>query len=183
MILILAPLLIFLISMLPLVVKILLTVKFLPIIQLLKWAILGVVFQAIGYPFGLTIAAKGQSKTYFVLVMALHFTTLLTYAVLYHFLKLEGIGIAYLFVQGLFLLILIRYTKVKYSFSYNIDFIKIFCIQLFLIVLAFIAVWFGGYPIAYITGFILTVFSFFFSYLEFKKRVNLNEIVQKIRKR
>jgi O-antigen/teichoic acid export membrane protein len=179
MILILAPLLIFLISSLPFVIKLLLSSKFLPIIELLKWAILGVVFQAIGYPIGLTIAAKGHSKIYLILVIALHVTTLLTYTVFYHFLKLEGIGIAFLLVQSFFFIIGIRILQVKYSFSYEHHFIKIFLIQLVLITTAFLVIMFVGLPIANFSGVILTAASALYSYFELKKRIDFSSIIRR----
>lgn len=183
MILILAPILIFLISSLPLVIKILLTAKFLPIIGLLKWAILGVVFQAVSYPIGLSFAAKGYKKMYFFIVMALHASTLFAYVVLYHFLKLEGIGIAFLLVQFLFLFIVLHFANFKFSFKYDNTFIKLFLVQLILITTAFLVVWIFGYPIAYFTGILITIASTFYSYFELKKRIDFNVIIQKIRRK
>lgn len=183
MILILAPILIFLISSLPLVIKILLTAKFLPIIGLMKWAILGVVFQAVSYPIGLAFAAKGYKKTYFFIVMALHTITLLAYVVLYHFFKLEGIGIAFLLVQFLFLFLVLRFANLKFSFKYDNTFIRLFLVQLFLITSAFLVVWIFGYPIAYFTGILITIVSSFYSYFELKKRLDFNIIIQKIRRK
>ena len=183
MILILAPILIFLISSLPLVIKILLTTKFLPIIGLMKWAILGVVFQAVSYPIGLAFAAKGYKKMYFFIVMALHAITLLAYVVLYHFLKLEGIGIAFLLIQFLFLFIVLCFANFKFSFKYDNIFIKLFLVQLFLITTAFLVVWVFGYPIAYFTGILIMITSSIYSYIELKKRLDFNIIIQKIRRK
>jgi O-antigen/teichoic acid export membrane protein len=183
MILILAPLLICLISALPLVINILLTSKFIPIIGLLKWAIFGVIFQAITYPFGLIIAAKGDSKMYFWLVMTLHITTLISYVISYHFFKLEGIGLAFIFVNFLFFLILLRFAKVNYFFTYERHFVKIFLIQFFLIIIAFAIVLFFGYPISYYTGIIITLTSILYSLFELKKRIDFSTILQKIKRK
>lgn len=183
MILILAPILIFLISSLPLVIKILLTPKFLPIIEMMKWAILGVVFQAVSYPIGLAFAAKGFKKMYFFIVMSLHAITLIAYIILYHFLKLEGIGIAFLLVQFLFLFIILRLANYKFSFTYHNVFIKLFLVQLLLITIAFLIVWIYGFPIAYFTGVLITIFSIFYSYFELKKRIDFNVIIRKIKRK
>jgi O-antigen/teichoic acid export membrane protein len=183
MILILAPILIFSILALPLVINILLTTKFFPIIELLKWAIFGVVFQAVSYPIGLAFAAKGFKKMYFYIVMALHAFTLLAYVVLYHFLKLEGIGIAFLLVQFLFLFILLRLAKLKFLFKYENSFNKLFSIQLLLITTAFSIVFILGYPIAYNTGILITITSSIYSYIELNKRLDFNAIIKKIRRK
>jgi len=175
MILILAPILIFLISSLPVVIKILLTPKFLPIIGLLKWAILGVVFQAVSYPIGLAFAAKGYKRIYLFIVMALHASTLLAYVVLYYFLKLEGIGIAFLLVQFLFLFIVLYFANFKFSFKYDNTFIKLFIVQLILITIAFLVVW--------IFGILITISSTFYSYFELKKRIDFKVIIKKIRRK
>jgi O-antigen/teichoic acid export membrane protein len=179
MILILAPLLIFLISSLPFFINLLFSPKFLPIIELLKWAILGVVFQAIGYPTGLTIAAKGHSKIYLILVIALHLTTLLTYVVFYHFLKLEGIGIAFLLVQSFFFIIGIRILQVKYSFSYEHHFIRIFLIQFVLITATFLVVMFVEISIANFSCIILVAASALYSYFELKKRIDFRSLIKR----
>lgn len=183
MILILVPLLIFLISSLPMVIKILLTAKFMPIIGMLKWAILGVIFQAICYPLGLTVAAKGLYKAYFIIVISLHSTTLLTYIVLYHFLKLEGIGLGFLLINCSLLLFNFRFAQVKYSFSYERPFIKIFLIQLVFTTVAFLVIWFAGFPKAYFMGAIITATSTLYSYFELKKRIDFSVILQRIRRK
>ena len=183
MILILAPILIFLISSLPLVIKILLTAKFLPIIDLLKWAILGVVFQAISYPIGLAFAAKGYKKMYFNIVMTLHAITLLAYVILYHFLRLEGIGIAFLLVQFLFLFMVLRFAYLKFSFTYESIFIKLFLVQFSFIASAFSVVWIFGFPISYYSGILIAIVSSFYSYFELKKRIDFNGIIQKIKRK
>ena len=183
MLLILAPILIFLISSLPLVIKILLTAKFLPIIDLLKWAILGIVFQAVSYPIGLAFAAKGYKKMYFYIVMALHAITLVAYLILYHFLRLEGIGIAFLLVQFLFLFIVLRLANFKFSFSYNNTFIKLFLIQFLLIFISFVMVWSFGFPIAYYTGALIVIASTCYSYFELRKRIDFSSIIKKIKRK
>ena len=181
--LILTPLLIFLISFLPIVIRILLTDKFLPIISLLQWAILGVFFQGICYPLGLAVAAKGYYKLYFIIVMTLHSATLLAYLILYYFLKLEGIGIAFLLINGSILLFNVQFAKVKYSFSYESPFIKIFRITLIFNTIAFLVVLFAGFPEAFFTGAFLTVVSILYSYRELKKRLDFSAILQKIKDR
>lgn len=183
MILILAPLLICLISALPLVINILLTSNFMPIIGLLKWAIFGVIFQAISYPFGLLISAKGNSKVYFILVIAMHTTTLITYLISYHFFQLEGIGMAFIFVNFLFFLILLRFVKENYFFTYERAFVKIFLRLFLLISIAFAIVWFFGYPISYYTGIIITLTSILYSFFELKKRIDLSKILKIIKRK
>jgi O-antigen/teichoic acid export membrane protein len=182
MMLILGPILIFLISFLPFVIKVLLSSKFLPMIGLLKWAILGVVFQSVSYPLGLVFAAKGYKKTYFFIVMSLHGVTLLAYVILYYFLKLEGIGIAFLLIHFLFLFILLRLAYLKFSFMYDSVFIKLFTIQFIFIISAFLIVFLFGFPIAYYAGIILTIISIFYSYKEIKNRIDIDLIFQKINK-
>lgn len=120
---------------------------------------------------------------YFFIVMTLHAITLLAYVVLYHFLKLEGIGIAFLLVQFLFLFIVLRFANFKFSFKYDNTFIKLFLVQLILITTGFLVVWIFGFPIAYFTGILITIVSTFYSYFELKKRIDFNVIIQKIKRK
>lgn len=181
--LIVTPLLIFIMSFLPIVIRILLTEKFLPIIPLMRWALLGVFFQAVCYPFGLTVAAKGFYKSYFIIVMTLHATTLLAYMVSYYYLKLEGIGIACLLVNASIMFFHFRFAQVKYEFSYEKPLIKVFGFTLTLNIVVFLFVMFGGSPFAYFTGLILMSISTLYSYHELKKRLDFSAIIQKIKDR
>ena len=112
--------------------------------------------------------------------MSLHVTTLLAYVISYYFLKLAGIGIAFLFVQFLFFFIVLRFANFKFSFKYDNTFVKLFLVQLILITIAFLVVWIFGYPTAYYSGILITIVSSLYSYSELKNRIDFNVIIQKI---
>ena len=179
--LILGPILIFIVSSLPLVIRILFTPKFMPIVDLIQWAIPGVVFQALCWTLGLTILAKGNFKIYFVIEITFQLLILITNIFFYHFLKLEGIGIAFMVMNFFGLILLLPFVMFKYSFSYERPFIKIFLIQLIFILISVLAVWRAGFPLAYFSGIILFIGSTLYSYFELKKRFDLKTILRKIK--
>lgn len=60
-----APILMCLIFTAPLVIRVLLTEEFLPVTSLMRWLGLGMMFQAIGFPFGYIFVARGDRKLFF----------------------------------------------------------------------------------------------------------------------
>jgi O-antigen/teichoic acid export membrane protein len=176
-VLILGPILILLLSSLPIVISILFTSKFMPMILLVQWAVLGVLFRAANWTIGIMIIAKGDFKLFLVIELSIDVIILITNIVFYHFFKLEGIGIAYLLTNAFTFLLQFTIVRKKYSFYFGPPFIKIFIIQFLLTTAAFIVVWQAGFPIAYYFGAILLILSILFSVMELKKRINLRALI------
>ena len=180
-ILILGPILILLLSALPIVIRILLTPKFMPIIGLIQWALIGVFFKAASWSISFIILAKGDSKYFFISEIAANIIMLTSNVLLYHFFKLEGIGFAFLISYLLYLLLVFVIVHIKYSFSFSTSFIKLFLIQFALTVAASIVVWQIGFPKGYFSGAILFWASTLYSYYEAKKRIDINYILERIK--
>lgn len=178
-ILILGPILILLLSSLPIVINILYNSSFLPIVKLLQWGIPGILFMAINWTSSIMIIAKGDFKLFLIIELCTDILILFSNLVLYHYFRLEGIGIASLINNIFRLFFQLTILHKKYSFSFKKSCIIIFLIQLLLATIAFLFVWQLGYPKSYFLGGIILLFSVFYSYLEINKRIDIRTIFTK----
>jgi len=182
-ILILGPILIFLLSALPFVIRILLTPNFMPIIGLIQWALIGVLFKAASWSISFIILAKGDSIFFFISELAAHITILTSNVLLYHFFKLEGLGFAFLISYLVHLIVVFVIVRIKYNFSFSASFIKLFLIQFAFTSAASIVVWQIGFPKGFFSGAILLIASLLYSYYEANKRIDIKAILQRIKRK
>lgn len=93
--LIATPLLSLLILLAPVVIKILLTDKFLPIIPLMRWMVLGVLLRAFAFPLGYITFAKDNPRLFFWIEgVGTNALALILNCSMYYFFGLIGMGIA-----------------------------------------------------------------------------------------
>lgn len=182
-ILILGPILILLLSALPLVIRILLTTKFLPITGLIQWALLGVFLKAASWTLGYILLAKGDIKNFLISEIFANIIMITSNIVLYHFFKLNGIGIAFFITYLFYFLVVLIIVSKKYNFSFGSHFVKLLLVHSGLYLAALIVVLINGFPIAYISGAVLLLASSAYSLLELRKRIDLNILLQKIRRK
>lgn len=116
--LIIAPLVSLLIVFVGLVVRILYTEEFLPIAGMVSWGCLGMIIKVANYCFGGVLIPKRANKAYFVLA----FISSLSYAglniILYHYLGVTGLGIAFCLWNLGDTLFSYMYVSRKYEIKY-----------------------------------------------------------------
>lgn len=165
----------------PLVIKVLYTNDFLNVLFILKLALFSVIIRAIIWPLGFIILAKGNKKQYFKQELFSDFANIIFTILFYHFLGLIGIGIA-IFLQYIFYgFYVFSIVKKEYSFSFTKETKKLIWISISLGALASTTVLFLDYPNAYFVLGFLTIISTIISYIELNKRVNLTNIILKIK--
>ena len=99
----------------PLIVRILLSEQFLPIIPFLSWAILGMIFKATSFCFSYYLIVKEDTRLYLSIEFLSCATILVTNIVGYRLWGIEGIGIAFLFSYFCYLLSLSVTCRWKYN--------------------------------------------------------------------
>jgi O-antigen/teichoic acid export membrane protein len=177
-ILIIAPFLVlFLVFIRPIVI-ILYSEEFLPLVELLLWASVGMFFKAASYALGVIFISKGDVKTLFwseiVSTCVLFGLNLLGY--LYY--GLEGLGISfmlsniYVYLQNYLL------VKYRYDFCYSIDFLKLFSVILFLGLLAILSVKLFATPYNFVYGGCVLTITIYYCLIQLDKRINLFHILQ-----
>jgi O-antigen/teichoic acid export membrane protein len=175
----LGPILILLLSFLPIIINILYNSKFTSVISLLQWAIPGVLFMAINWTTGIMIIAKGNFKLFILLEIISDLFILFINITLFNILDLDGLGIAYLANHFFRFIIQFSVLRLKYTFSFEKKNIKIFIIQILLVLSAFFIVKYSPSLYKYLLLSFIIIASLLYSFNELKVRISLNDLIKK----
>ena len=96
---------------------------------------------------------------------------------------LEGLGISFMLAYLTYLIQVFFVAKLKYSFSFNKDFLRIFVLQLFLAVICFILVKWMTKPYSYLAASFLITISAWFSFKELDKRIGIKAVFAGLKNR
>ncbi len=176
-ILIIAPIMLFYLSSLPILIPLLYTKDFLSVIPFTQWIVLGMLFKAASWTMGFIILAKGETKLYFWAETIFNAVLLCCNIGGYYLFGLKGIGIGFVVLYIFYFFFIFIICKKKYVFNFTKSFSKIFSIQLFLCTIAFSIAYFFKYSIGYISGGILLVVSFLYSLKELNNRIGIKEFI------
>ena len=180
-ILILAPILTFFLVFINWIVILLYSSKFVEINGMIQWAAIGIYFKAASFSVGYILLAKGASRLFLWNELASN-AYILGFNVLgYHIAGLEGLGISFMIGYFIHLFQVFFVAKIKYDFSFDKEFYKIFILQLAIGIFCFIVVKIFSKPILYSVGSVLILVSLYFSYREMKRRIDFKLSFQKIR--
>ena len=167
----------------PLIIRLLYTKDFLPVLFILKAALLAIIIKAIIWPLAYIILAKGKNKLYFKQELLGDFMNVAVTILLYHFLGLIGIGLAMVINYSVYGFYVFNIVHNKFAFSIRKETLSIVLKSLGMGVLACLTVFVMEYPYAYIPLGILTCISILFSYKELDKRIGIITYCLKIRDR
>ena len=172
-ILIMAPILIFFIIFIDWLILLLFTEDFLVINKMLHWASIGMFFKLASWTVAFLFLAKGKSKLFFWNELVAHTYTLLLNLLGYYYYGITGLGVSFLIAYLLYAIQVYLITKMKFEFSFYIEFIKLFTCQLSLCLLCFLSV---NYVNSYLfVGMILLIISSYISIRELDKRLDLKK--------
>jgi len=180
--LILGPMLVALIGFAPLVVYILYTTKFLPVIGMIKWNLVGMLFKAASWALAFTVIAKGDNRLYFITETIANAIVLLLNIVGYSIWGLNGIGIAFAVSYLLYFMLISFVVMKRYGIYYNSVFFKIFIIQSLLVGSVFMISWMHSQIIVYAFVSLVFIIACLYSFVEMNKRMNIISIVRKFKK-
>jgi len=177
-ILILAPILTVFLIFINFVVILLYSNKFLPIVNMIHWAALGIFFKAASWPVAYLIIAKGDSRLFFISELTTNIYVMGLNMLGYHWQGLEGLGISFLVGYLLYFSQVFIISRIKYSFTYKTAFYRVFSIQILLAVGCFVVSRFLSAPYTYLAGSLLILFSSYYSFRELNNRLGLLPLIQ-----
>lgn len=106
----------------PLVIRLLLTGEFLPVVPLMRWMGLGILIRALTFPMGYIAFAKGNRRVFFWMEGILcNGLTLIYSCIFYHFYGLMGLGYALVADNFTCLLIYYAFNHRLYNYSFDRD--------------------------------------------------------------
>lgn len=137
-VLVIAPVVSLVILFSPLLIQILLTYEFLPLIPVIRLMALGLFFKAVAFPIGYISFAKGD-KTFFLWFEGVwgNIVTLTLNVLFYYYWGIVGIGISFVSSYFISFVLYIFFTRHRYEFRHTSSFRSVFFPQFLLVVLIF----------------------------------------------
>lgn len=168
--LILCPVICIFIPTAPLIVRILLSKEFLPVIPFLSWAIVGIIFKVISNIFGYILIVKNCTKIFLITDLISCLTILFTNIIGYTLWGIQGIGIAFLFSYVCYLVSIYIIIRNKFNIRINNEFRNIIFITIFFAILTLLL---SNHQnlISYSMQGILIIISIIYSLRKFKKKI------------
>ena len=176
--LILSPILIIFLFFINWVVILLYSSQFVAINSMIYWAALGIFFKAPSWCIGFIFLAKGDGKIFFWSELTANLYILLFNLLGYHYWGLTGLGLSFLVSYFLVLLQVFFISKIKFAFSFEIAFLKIFIFQFGLAIISFLIITFLPKPYSYFIGVGFIIVSGWNSIKELNKRLGFLSILK-----
>ena len=176
------PLLILMIITSPLLIRVLLTTEFYEIIDFIRFIALGSFFQLASYCMGYISFAKNDRKTYVIMEgLVGNFFNLLLSLILYYFYGIFGLALGYLILYTIYFVIILTVTRKLYGFETQKESTQFFYISFTFILLVFLSFYLPNDYLAYGLAIFLFGLNAIYSYHHLNKRMNLNELLLKIK--
>ncbi len=156
---------------------------FTPIVKMVSWGILGMVFKAVSFSMGYVIIAKGDSKLFIKTAVGFNVTLLVSNVIGYYYGGLEGLGISFFLYYILHYAALRIITKKRYDFYFEKGFYPIFTVCIILCFSAFLLTYIEGSLLKYGLMTLVVILSFVFSYFQLDKKMDIKELFNKILRR
>jgi PST family polysaccharide transporter len=176
-----APVIVGLISFLPLAIQIFYAKNFGPTATILSWQLVGDFFKVLSWPIGFIILATGRSRLFLATELIWHLIYLGLVYFGWEYFSIEVTGIAFL-IAYVFYLVLIYGVAVKsVGFKWTAIVVRYILFYLPLVIASFICFRLLSGLVTYITGAIFTVTAIIFSFFHLKKLIDINGILVKLK--
>lgn len=176
-ILLLTPLLCIFLVFIKIIITILLSTDFLPIVPMVKWAVIGIFFQACSWSIAFIFLAKGHSKQFLINESITIGYLFLINILCYHWLGLVGLGIGFMTQYVVYTAHMIFIAKKIYGFYFTKATVKMLIMQL-LLVLACFSVTFLDNTYMYLIGITIIIASCLFSFKKLDRAMGLTSVIK-----
>lgn len=182
--LLLGPLMVLCIVFIPIVIRILYSEEFLAVNDYVVWCAVGVIFQMASWAVSYVFVAKAESKLFAINELSVGVYSLALNLLGYYFGGLTGLGISFMVKYLIYLLQIFTIANRRYGFNFNQGFIKIFAVQLCVVLSAVLIVSVIPSFWKYAVGALLSICAILYSYNEMNKRMDISGLLKKkLRKR
>ena len=145
--------------------------------------ILGMLFRAVSWAMGFILVAKGDSKMFVKTAIGFNVLSLLMNISGYYFYGLEGLGFSFCFYFLFHFIGLKIITKKRYDFYFEKDFYSVYLVCFVICITAFLVRYIEIEVLRYSLLSIMILFSFWFSWFQINKKINLSELFTSFVKR
>jgi len=182
-ILIIAPLVVSLVTFAPVIVRILYSSEFSPIVGFISLASVAMLFKAGSWCLSHLLLAKGKGKMFFYTETLIGVINLITNVVGYKLWGLKGLGISYIITYVFYYLLHYLISKRLFDFKLSKNFVKLFVVLNSFCFLTFIVSNFVNSNIMYLIGGVLTVITFIYSFKKISLLIDLSSFIGILKKR
>lgn len=174
--LLIAPAMCALIISSPIIIRILLSDKFMEIIPLMRWMGLGILIKALSFPMGYIAFAKGNKKVFFLLEgLTGNLIYLLLSCLGFYFFGLIGIGYALVVENMISLLIYYVVNYNLYHYNFNKESLSYLLTSIILGGLCFGASYFISDALSYSLMGLITAFAILWAFVSLKSKLKVVE--------
>ncbi len=177
--LVLAPILLFFLIFVELVILLLYSNQFMAIREMMHWMVIGIFFKAASWAVSLILVAKGASRHFFWSELIANIYMLALNLAGFKLWGLTGLGVSFMAGYIIYLVQVYSIVKSKYAFRFDTEFYKIFGLNLALILTGFALVKVLPPVYAYGIGFILICLSIWYSFIQLDKRMGIMAMIRK----
>jgi O-antigen/teichoic acid export membrane protein len=175
---ILAPILISLMGAMPIVIRLLYTSAFLPVVIFANWMLLGIMIKGLVWPAGFISPAKGNLKVFSIVEITAMVFNIIVNILGYYFFGLEGLGISFVVGYIFGLSLTLYYAHTRFGFKYNKETIQSFVKCFFMVSATFLISYFLNGLFRYLIAGLLLTISVIYSFIELDKRLDIRPFVR-----
>ena len=175
--LIMTPLLALLIITMPLVIRILYTSAFLPVVMFANLTVLGMQFKAMSWAMGYVYLAKGKGQLFLTLEIISAIVILVLNLLFYYLYGLNGLGISFI-LSYLFGMVLAYYVlNWKFRFNFPFKFYMRFLTTYIFIIFSFLTVFIPGTTYKYLAGILVFMMAAAYSLSKLNELMDLRSFI------
>lgn len=170
---IITPLLALLIITMPLVIRLLYTPAFIPVVLFANLTVLGMPLKVITWAIGFIYLAKGNGRLFFIVELIYGIFVLAFNLLGYYFWNLEGLGVSFIVTYIIGFAINYIILNSKYGFDYPISFARTFIIIYFFSIAAFLSSLIQKPEFKYAAGFIVFIIATSYCLYQLNKMMDI----------
>jgi O-antigen/teichoic acid export membrane protein len=175
--LLMTPFLALLIIAMPLVIRILYTPTFLPVVMFASLTVLGMQFKAISWTMGYVYLAKGNGRLFLIMEIISGIVILLLNILFYYLYGLNGLGISFIVTYALAMIFSYVVLNRMYGFSFADKFLGTLVITFSLVAASFLTVFIPGLWLRYSAGIIVFALATVYSLKKMNELMDLRSFI------
>ncbi|AOW09571.1 O-antigen translocase [Flavobacterium gilvum] len=180
---IMTPIVILFLIFAPIIVQILFTSKFLSIIPMVCFGILGMLFRAVSWSMGFILIAKGDSEMFIKTAFCFNFLSVILNILGYYFYGLDGLGFSFLIYYLVHLVAMKIITGKRYDFYFEDNFFRTYIICIAMCVAVFCMRYIQNPILKYSLMTLMIILFFGFVLYHLDKKIGLKYLFNSISKR
>lgn len=171
--LIIAPLLVSCMILMPFIIRIIYTDKFLPAADYVLWAVVGMMFKVFSWVISFCFLAKAESKLFIINETVTNVYSLIFSILGYYLYGLTGLGIAFTLSFFLYSVQVFVIAKIKYGFAVDYSFRRIFVFLFVIVCATFVLIHTWKSVWVYVPATVLFIICSIYSLKELNKRMDV----------